>query len=178
MMGLSPLMYMANLRISTSIYFIPRATLSLVTRVSLLGRPSGYAVFVPRMLPLRRASELSNYLVKRGYKKDHQGTRVKRGIDRARRMPRANTLRNNQPVNNNRIPFLVTFHPALPNIGEILHRLHPVLKSSRRCQSAIEQMPMVAFMRPKRKKDKIKRSRLLHKFFFPGMVTFLLVMSL
>ena len=90
---------------------------------------------------------------------------MKRGIDGARRMPRANTLRDNQPVNNNRIPFVVTFHPALPNIGEILHRLHPVLKSSRRCQSAIEQMPMVAFMRPKRKKDKIKRSRLLHNFF-------------
>ena len=36
-----------------SINFIPRATPSPVRRVSLLGRPSGCAVFVPRMLPLR-----------------------------------------------------------------------------------------------------------------------------
>ena len=40
-----------------------------------------------------------------------------REIDRARRIPRAN---------NNHIPFVVTFHPAMPNIGEILHRLHLV----------------------------------------------------
>ena len=76
------------------------------------------------------AGELCNYLVKRSYKKDH----VKREIDKARRMPRANTLRDDQPVNNNCIPFVATFHTVLPNIGEILHRLHPVLKSSRRCQ--------------------------------------------
>ena len=68
-------------------------------------------------------------------------------------MPRAITLRDNQAVKNNRIPFVVTFHPGLPNIGEILHRLHPVLRSSRRCQSAIEQVPMVAFRRPRSLKD-------------------------
>jgi len=88
-------------------------------------------------------------LVKRGYNKDQ----VEREIDRARRIPRADTLREKQPANNNRIPFVITFHPALPNIGEILHRLHPVLKSSRRCRSATEQVPTVAFRRPKSLKD-------------------------
>ena len=34
-----------------------------------------------------------------------------------------------------------------------MHRLHPVLKSSRLCQAAIEQVPMVAFRRPKNLKD-------------------------
>ena len=73
----------------------------------------------------KRISESCDYLVKRGYSKDH----VEREIDRARGIPRAYFLRDKQPANSKRIPFVVTFHPALPNIGEILHRLHPVLKS-------------------------------------------------
>ena len=67
----------------------------------------------------KRVSELCDYLVERGYRKDH----VKKQIDRDRRISRANSLRDNQPVNNNRIPFVVTFHAALSNIGKILHRL-------------------------------------------------------
>ena len=73
---------------------------------------------------------------------------MEREIDRARRIPRADTLRDEQPVNNNHIPFVVAFHLALPNIAEILHRLHPVLKLSRCCNSAIKQVPMVAFRKP------------------------------
>ena len=87
---------------------------------------------------------------------------MEREIDRAgRRIPRADTLRDKQPVNNNRIPFVVTFHPALSNIGEILDRLHPVLKSSRRCNLAIEQVPMVAFRRPKSLKDILAHSEMV-----------------
>ena len=78
---------------------------------------------------------------------------MEREIDGTRRIPKADTLRDTQPANNNRIPFVGTFHPALPNIGKILDRLHPVLKSSKRCQSAIKQVPMVAFRRPKSVKD-------------------------
>ena len=104
----------------------------------------------------KRARELYNYLVERGYKKDH----VEREIDRARRIPRADTLRDKQRANNSRIPFVVTFHPALPNIGEILHRLHPVLNSSRRCQLAIKEVPMVAIRRPKSLKDFLVHSEM------------------
>ena len=118
------------------------------------GIPFGQALRIRRICSTnaffeKRARELCDYLVQRGYNKDH----VEREINRARRIPRADVLRDNQAANNNRIPFVVTFHPALPNIGEILHRLHPVLKSSRRCQSAIKQVPMVAFRRPKSLKD-------------------------
>ena len=107
------------------------------------GIPFGQALWIRRICSTnaffeKRARELCNYFVKRGYNRDP----VEREIDRARRIPRADTLRDKQPVSNNRIPVVVTFHPALPNIGEILYRLHPVLNSSRRCNSAIEQVPM------------------------------------
>ena len=125
------------------------------------GIPFGQALRICRICSTnaffeKRARELCYYLVERGYKKDH----VEREIDRARRIPRADTLRDKQPANNSRIPFVVTFHPALPNIGEILHRLHPVLNSSRRCQSAIKQVPMVAFRRPKSLKDILVHSEM------------------
>ena len=44
---------------------------------------------------------------------------------------------------------MLGIHPALPNVAKILHRLQPVLQSSRRCQEAIGEVPMVAFRRPK-----------------------------
>ena len=125
------------------------------------GIPFGQALRIRRICSSnnffeKRVSELSNYLVERGYRKDH----VERQIDRARRISRADSLRDKERVNNNRIPFVVTFHPALPNIAEILHKLDPVLKSSRRCQSAIEQVPMVAFRKPKSLKDILVHSEI------------------
>ena len=78
---------------------------------------------------------------------------MEREIDRARRIPREDTLKDKKPANTNCIPFVVTFHLTLTNIGEILYRLHPVLNSSRRCMSAIKQVQMVAFRRPKILKD-------------------------
>lgn len=70
------------------------------------GIPFGQALRIRRICSTnaffeKRARELCNYLVKRGYKKDH----VEREIDRARRIPRADTLRDKQPANNSRIPL-------------------------------------------------------------------------
>ena len=56
----------------------------------------------------KQARELCDYLVKRGYKKDL----VEREIHRAHRISRADTHMDKQPVNNNCIPFVVTFHHA------------------------------------------------------------------
>ena len=112
-MALSPPIYIANLRKSTSIYSIPRVTLILVISVSLFGQALRiHHICSTKAFFEKRARELCDYLVKRGYNKDC----VEREIDRARRIPTADTLRDKQPVKN-RIPFVVTFHPALPSIG-------------------------------------------------------------
>ena len=95
-------------------------------------------------------------MIKRGYNPEF----VSKEIDWARRLPREDTLRDKQPVTNQWIPFVATFHPALPNIAKILHRLQPVLQSSRHCQGAIGQVPMVAFRRPKSLKDILVHSDL------------------
>ena len=36
---------------------------------------------------------------------------------------------------------MVSYHPTLPNIVGILHRLHPVLQSSRRCSEFVPGVP-------------------------------------
>ena len=103
-------------------------------------------------------------MIKRGYNPEF----VKKEIDRARRVSREDTLKDKQPVTNQRIPFVSTFHPALPNIAKILHRLQPVLQSSRRCQGAIGQVPMVAFRRPKSLKDILVHSDLKRQILDKG----------
>ena len=85
---------------------------------------------------------------------------MEKEIDRARRIPRVDTLRDKRAACNEGIPFFVTFHPVLPNKGEILHGLHPILQSSSRCREAIGGVPMVAFRRPKCLKDILVHSEL------------------
>ena len=41
-------------------------------------------------------------------------------IGRARRLPREETLRDKQRDCNERVLLVVTYHPGLPNIGQIL----------------------------------------------------------
>ena len=53
-------------------------------------------------------------------------------VGRARRLPREETLRDKQLDRNERVPLVVTYHPGLPNIGQILRELHPILESSDR----------------------------------------------
>ena len=112
------------------------------------GIPFGQALRIRRICSTdelfeKRAKEFCGYLIKRGYNPKF----VDKEIDRARRVSREDTLKDKQPVTNQGIPFVSTFHPALPNIAKILNRLQPVLQSSRCCHGAIGQVPMVAFRR-------------------------------
>ena len=103
----------------------------------------------------KRAKDLIEFLVERGYKRGF----VESQIGRARRLPREETLRDKQRDRNERVPLVVTYHPGLPNIGQILRELHPILESSDRCSGAINSVPMVSFRRPKSLADYLVRAR-------------------
>ena len=73
--------------------------------------------------------------------------------------------RNTAPIpkkqdNQKRIPFLVSYHPGLPNSGKILRDLHQVFRSSGRCRDIVKELPVMAFRRPKNLKDYLVRVRL------------------
>ena len=60
-----------------------------------------------------RCNELTNYLVKRGYKRDFIRKQIKRAVD----IPRITTLRPSIKSNKcNRVPFILTYDPALPEL--------------------------------------------------------------
>ena len=59
-----------------------------------------------------------------------------------------------------RIPFTVTYHPQLPNIGVLLKELHPLLQLSDRCNQAVPHVPMMALRRPKNLQDYLVRAKL------------------
>ena len=67
--------------------------------------------------------------------------------------------RNTQPPCD-RIPFTVTYHQRLPNIGGFLKELHPLLQMSVRCNQAVPHVPMMAFRRPKNLQHYLVRAKL------------------
>ena len=59
-----------------------------------------------------RSDALTSHLLKRGYKYRF----IKDEIDKVRQIPRSRALETSTKKESNRIPFVVTFNPALPNI--------------------------------------------------------------
>ena len=58
----------------------------------------------------------SSHLIKRGYKYRF----IKDEIDKVRQIPRSRALETSTKKESNRIPFVVTFNPALPNIRQVI----------------------------------------------------------
>ena len=74
----------------------------------------------------QRCKELIAYLVKRGYNQSF----LTKEINRVRCIPRHETLKpREQNSNANRVPFVITFNPALPNPASTLRKHLGILQS-------------------------------------------------
>ena len=80
----------------------------------------------------KRAGELVKYLMERSYRKAY----VESQVDKVRWMSRAELLSKSNQPRSTKTPFVVTYHPRLPDISRILRKLHPILESSERCKNA------------------------------------------
>ena len=56
--------------------------------------------------------------------------------------------------------MVITYHPSLPKLTQIIHKYLPVLHSSDVCRKAIPKPPMVAYRRSADIKDLVVRSTL------------------
>ena len=92
-----------------------------------------------------RADDLQKHLVNRGYREKF----VRDQIHRAQVLHREELLAPRLGTTSKRLPFVVTYHLGLPNIGGILRKLHPLLYISSRCKQAIQDLPVMAFRHPK-----------------------------
>ena len=77
------------------------------------------------------------------------------------------------------ITLVLTYHPALNRLHEILQRAHRHVLKSTRLHSAVPSPPRVAFRNPERIKNKLVRSKLkefIYKMLAPIFVVILTIL--
>ena len=99
---------------------------------------------------LKRLSELKDFLLNRQYRlKD-----IDSAFDRLKDISRHDTFkRKNKSKKLDRVPFITTFNPGLPNITHILGKYFHILQSSDRCRKAISNLPILSFRRSTNLRD-------------------------
>ena len=101
-----------------------------------------------------RVSQLKQHLRSRGYPANVINKQVQKAIN----IPRSEALQHQEKKDCSRIPFVITYNPALSSIATTIHKYLPILHASSRCKEAIPEPPMVAFRRPTNIKDMVVRS--------------------
>ena len=102
-----------------------------------------------------RSSALTTHLIKRGYK--HRF--VKDAMEKVRQIPRSTALETSIKKESHRIPFVITFNPALPNIPQVISSNLNILRSSQRCLEAFSSPPCISYHRRKNLCDILVRAK-------------------
>ena len=103
-----------------------------------------------------RLMDLESWLVKRGY----QRTDVHQQIQRVHDVARDELLIKRPKPVDQRITLILTYHPALNRIYEILKNAHRHIMKSPKLSTILPTPPRVAFRNSKNLKDKLVRSKL------------------
>ena len=99
-------------------------------------------------------NEIKRHLQNRGY----QEKNVEEQLQRIDKMDRGDLLRYNRKKQNNRVPLVLTYSNALPNIHDILRKNMGILHQSEKMKKIFNQTPIVSF-----KRDKNIMDILVHK---------------
>ena len=93
---------------------------------------------------------MHTHLLQRGCKRRY----IKDAIEKATSISRADALKeNSDPQLMNRILFVVTYNPMLPNLHKIFKDLQPCLSSSERCAEAFPNTPLISYRRERNLSD-------------------------
>ena len=84
-------------------------------------------------------------LLARGYNKKILDGAITKALD----MNRDEALEKREKKSNDRIPFVITYHPALPSISTILRQGWKVMTKDEHLKKVFPQPPMVAYRQPK-----------------------------
>ncbi|KAL9986541.1 hypothetical protein ACROYT_G000708, partial [Oculina patagonica] len=104
----------------------------------------------------KRTTALKGHLVKRGY--DHRF--VQEQIKKVVEIPRSRALETStKSREENRIPFVVTFNPILPNISKVIRNNISILHSSQKCREAFPSLPLISYRRSKNLRDILVRAQ-------------------
>ena len=105
-----------------------------------------------------RAKELTNQLHRRGYLKQD----IASAIDKARQRSR-DALLSYRPKSaevSTILPFVLTYHPDLPKVRDIVDKNWSIIESSDELKDIYQSKPVMAFRHPKSLRDFLVRARL------------------
>ena len=93
-----------------------------------------------------RTNELIDYLHKRGYNRYFLQREIQRvnNITRTEALTPHDTSTLDKPE---RVPFVITYNPALRSISSIIRKHFHIILSSPRCYNALKAAPIVAYRR-------------------------------
>ena len=156
-----------NGKLSTDLYTKPTDNHQYLNWTSC--HPRHTKISIPYSLPLRlrricsdnhffekRARELHNILLERGYK----NKLIKECIMKARRTSRQEALINRPISSTDRVPLVVTYKPALPNLHSILKEHHQILLTSSKARAIFKEPPLVAYRRGRNLAQMLTHKRL------------------
>ena len=105
-----------------------------------------------------RAKELTSHLKRRGY----YSQEISAAIAKARSHKREDLLsyRPKEESTDTTIPFVMTYHPELPKVKEIVNRHWSIIDSSERLRKVFPKKPVMAYRRPKSLRDLLVKARL------------------
>ena len=104
---------------------------------------------------MNRFEQLKQWLVNRGYKEDH----VDREIEQVKLVDRTVLFQKWHKKVDDSITFVLTYHPALNQLYEILRRTHKHFLESPKLHSVLPSPPRVAFQNEKTIRDEQVRSK-------------------
>ena len=104
--------------------------------------------------PKKRLGELKCHLKKRGY----NNASINHCFNKASGIDRKDLIQYKEKNANNRVPFVITYHPALSNLSSIVREHWTTIQKHPELCKIFKELPVLAFRKPKSLKDILVRA--------------------
>ena len=104
----------------------------------------------------RKLLDLESWLTDRGYKSEI----IRPEIQKVNLIDRTNLLKKRPKHQEDSITLVLTFHPALNTVFDVLKKAHWHVQKSHVLKAVLPKPPRIAFRNPKALRDKLVRSKL------------------
>ena len=104
-----------------------------------------------------RTKEMKQHLLKRGYTKGC----INNAINKASKGPRETFLKENHDQQKlDRVQFVITYNPLLPNFPKLLKDSQIILDASEKCKTVFQTLSLVSYRRARNLNDMLSSKRI------------------
>lgn len=104
----------------------------------------------------QRLGELRCHLKQRGYNNKN----ISIGFNKANNISRDQLLQYREKKTNNRVPFVLTYHPAFKDIARTIRERWTTIEKHHQLSKIFPEPPVMAFRKPKSLKDQLVRAEM------------------